>query len=389
MTPYGMFKKGAAIVSGSYASGSNTSSSAAGKMAKRRRFGPSNKKRQLVHMDGGNELTRSKRQLTMHKYKLSKLVNMQFNQIKETFRGVTNFDTNVGYFPCYNYIADNGTGWYPMVVFNLTQKCPPSDTSFERNVALRYGFSATAKNTPLETGALAGQTANGTGSTQFWQPFYSETAIESGQGTNNVQAFNKLHLDYISARFNLYGARNRDTRWTISLVSPIEEEQDFIAINTDKDNSESKLMLQELTRQYIWSNLQQDTVKGSKRYLKVLKEWEYKIPASNTTDIAPVGKIHEANIFMKLNRVIDYAWTNNVLQVQDRAAIDGPDWAVMSTTLTANQKLPKPNLRLYLVVRAFAPVATNAAAPSANDPSFDLILNRKFRYNTTSNPIGG
>lgn len=322
-------------------------------LQKRRKFNPAN--------SSSNELTRSNKRMQIQKYSLNRVVNC----IKSTdilrFQGVTNFDTNSGYFPLRNSnLAGNVTIQLPVHLYHLNL-CPTGGTY--PGAGWTSGWAAEANTSAVESFAILGQTATGVSTDSKWQ-------LES-LPSNNVQRGDSFIHEWTQVKLNLYGARKRTTRFTVSFFY-VSKAADPLA--TAGTVLERKELVQYLSRPYIYSNLLAD-FSHQKKHIQIVKEFNYTVDATDGFDLnTTTGKIHNANIFIRHNKryKLDEGVFNTTILPHGQA--DGSDF---DTRIDAEiTGIPKPGRRLYMCIRAFAPERVDGATGinALTDPSYDMIL---------------
>ena len=197
-------------------------------------------------------------------------------------------------------------------------------------------------------------------------------------------SFDSAVLNWVNLRINLYGQRNRTTRFQITVFQVTDEEVDpIVGLQTNEDK---RALFQYLERPFIYSNLQQDNSK-KKHGFKVIKDFTYNVPAMTSIDLnTTTGNIHEANVHIKINKKMDYIYTSEGAIIPHTAA-DGLDYTTTRATAGTGLHIhPRPKQNVYIAVRAFAPVrcydipASDLQPPqsAANSPSFDIIVRRSL-----------
>jgi len=353
---------------------------------------------------GGNDISRSKR--TVGRYprlkpnRLLKLINVGMSSRIEKFQGITNFDTNCGFFTIANR-GDTTTGQVvmPMHVYNLTVfKNSKAATPVLGNA---YGWSSAAGTASVVRETINGQDPSGTSYTPNWTSEYLKgptSASTLGTGLDLPQAEKLLH-EWTQVKLNLYGARSRPTWFMIDVVQVRNEFANFASASGS--NERFVELINALTGSMTYSNLQSRDTRAL-AFLKFVKRFKYMIPAENNTDLnTACGKIKEVKLFIKHGRVLNMAphETKDGLYGLGHAQADGADYETMSTVLNT----PGDAAQTFMIIRAwspsrkedttanwatigtnYTPIASNVFTAKATGaamldvPSYDMILRQKY-----------
>lgn len=328
------------------------------------------------------ELTKSTKRVRMQKYKMSRVVRATVNSIVSRFQLLSNFDTNVGARYLDNYQYTTGAVGMPMCIFDLGSISQPS-LAIPAPAALSQPFwtgSGPSANLSLEK--VIGQNPDGTTSTVY--DFQFENNIRAlSYGAPPTAPTNDTPtaiLDWVSLRLNLYGQRNRTTKFVVTIFQITDDEVD--PINGDSNGLDRKALFQYLERPFIFSNLQQDW-KGKKTGFKTIKEFTYNVAPMTSIDLnTTTGNIHEANIKVQINKRLDYSYTKSGASILGHTQLDGLDYN-QNLAINSLYQSPKPKQNVFVAIRAFAPVRTYQGAVSPqlprsaeNCPSFDVIVRR-------------
>lgn len=322
------------------------------------------------------ELSRSKRSIRIKPYSLKKVLSCISDKRVERFQGLSNFDTNVGYTFIDNYVnsVDNQEVESPMLIFNLGQIYQPT-LGEECRVCTKHVWQ---DSTPLAQSfgsVITGQTADGTSVSPNWQIEHNDKFSSS---------HDSIILNWISVRLNLYGARNRTTRFTVTFFKVKDERTDVSKLGNPgwaSSDPEFQNNIQAYERPYIFSNIQQDAFGKKKGNWKIIKEFNYVIEPSNTFDLnTTTGKIHEANIFLKVNEKLDFLYADQE-QTLGHLVADGVDF-VSESTLNSLHTQPVMTQNIFMMIRAFAPERCyKAGGPPPTrgagvSPSIDFLIRR-------------
>lgn len=322
----------------------------------------------LEVLGGGNDWTVSRKQVGYKKRPtLSRLARMmEVGMHKQIFRyqAITNFDTNVGYHKIANYgytTTPAGGVSLPVHVYDLASFNNVGDHS----PAIRFDWNGTSAAADLIRTALPGQSAVGAAVTSgAWQ-------LENGEGTLTNSRI--MRHDWSDIRINFYGPRKRTTKYEVLFVRVKDEfANPMVSAVT---NTALKELLIYLERPCIYSNLQVAQGNIAKK-MKIVKKYTYWVSAGQTTDVdTTVGKIKEARIFMRHDRVYNLDWRHEGAGTIGHTQVDGIDYE----TDQVHHNHPWHGSRLLMIIRAFAPerrtIASYADAADANvDPTYDILI---------------
>lgn len=355
----------AAAAASNYVSQSRTST----KQLRRR-------KRSTVLNSSMQELTRSKRKISTKRYSLNKIVNCIADKRIERFQGITNFDTNTGYWFLGNNKEANGVVNMPLAIFNLGCLNQPTLGVFP-SVMVGHGWTSELQTAAATVSSAQGQQPDGTALSAYWQ-------IEHNDKFSSTH--DSAIIDWVSVKLNLYGARDRTTRFTVTFFKVKDEDTDpgpaFVTPSWSTADPQYQNNIQAYERPYIYSNLQIDAADKKKGNWKIIKEYNYIVDPQTSTDLnTTTGKIHEANIFLRLNEKMTYLYPEDVSAATiPHTAADGADY-VNSNVYQMLHSNPRPLENIYMMVRAFAPIRTGtgyAARTAGNTPSMDFIVRRQM-----------
>lgn len=326
---------------------------------------------------GGNDFTSTKRTIKSKRPKTVKskvnknnllIKSMMHNEIYR-FQNITNFDTDLGALSLRNYEDPvSGTIETPIHVYDI------SAFSNENNqiAGYQFGWASASSGASMTRNALPGQFANGG---------INNTGVYHSEKTGTYvypSVQNALH-NWTDIRFNFYGPRKRTTYFEVMFVVIKSQFADLLYGATS--NPSSKLLLQYLERPLIYSNLQTDVGGEAYKMFKVVRRFRYYVSASQSTDVdTSVGKIKEAKIFFKHDRMRHYDWQHNNL-LDDDILPHGPDDGINYVRDDDVHNQPAYDRRLFMIVRAFAPERSTDESPVADrDPTYDIIIRNSFSY---------
>ncbi|AYP28772.1 MAG: putative capsid protein [Cressdnaviricota sp.] len=330
---------------------------------------PATRRKRSAPVNAMQELTKSKRRLTLGKYKMSRVVSSLVNHRIERFENISNFDTNVGSFYIDNQQTTAGAVNLPMYIIDLGSLTQPVMATASPAL-YRAGWTSLTKTADLQLTSCAGTTADGTSTSANWQVELSDKATAS--------SFDSAIINWVQLKLNLYGQRKRTTKFQITAFQVTQEEVD--PVSGLVSNLDRKALFQYLERPYIFSNLQQDLGR-KKTGIKILKEWTYNVAAMTSIDLnTTTGNIHEACIDFKINKKMNYN-QNSAANILDHAQGDGIDFTVSDATAVGGlTQQPRPKQNVYVAIRAFAPVRCvgDATSNSGDSPSMDIIIRRSL-----------
>jgi len=330
------------------------------------------RRRSAAPMNYLTELSKSKKKVYMGKYSLSRVVNTGVNRSIERWQNISNFDNDNGANWLANYGTAGGRIYLPMMIIDCGSIRQPDLSAAPPPAVYSPYWSNATTSASINMDPLTGQNPDG-GSTSI-----SGFQFENDNSNNIGEAHTTAILDWVNLRVNLYGQRIRTTKF---LITVFQVTQDEVDITTGSAGALDKIaLMQYLERPFVYSNLQQDN-KLKKTGYKVIKEFTYNVAPMSTTDLnTTTGNIHEANIYVKINKKMDYVYTKNTSNIMPHTQEDGKDYTVMGSA-TSMHNAPKPKQNVYIAIRAFAPSRVpQESLSSAQCPSVDLIVRRGMTF---------
>jgi len=354
---------------------------------------------------GGNDFSRSRR--TVGRYpalkpnRLLSLIKVGMNERIERFQGITNFDTNTGFFSIANRLnSTTGEVSQPMHVYMLSS-FKNTDGSPVPQPGRAYGWTSEAGTADVIRTTLAGQDHTGTVITADWssEEMAGPDSIPHPYPLDFPNCSKLLH-EWTQVKLNLYGARRRPTWFNIDFVRVKNEHANFFSAAASNDRF--KELINALTGNMTYSNLQtRDT--SALKYLTFVKRLKYFIPAEDTTDLnTSCGKIKEVKIFMKHGKVLDMRSHENRVDLAQlgHKQEDGIDYELLQYPLNTCAD----SQQLFMIIRAWSPTRHSATTPqwlsvgtnytplpsdiwtakadptvAVHDvPSYDMILRNKY-----------
>lgn len=293
-------------------------------------------------------------------------------------QGITQYDTNTGFYGIRQLINGVGNQMLPLHVWDLTAH--PNDVSgnyTEPNVGFYCWKNSTAGGTQDVTfSALPEGSQDSNGVVQAHTRLMAENVADPSFSSPKPNALRKAFHHWSHIKMNLYGVRKRATRYVVQMMMVRQEFADFIS--AANSNNEKRKLVDWLVRPFIYSNLQQGDAQTVKD-VRILKTYEVTIDPITTDEYGGASStphMQTLNWFINHNRVRRYDWLRQGTGATTQtAAYDVENPTVLSTTVD-------PTYRVYLVVRALCPEAPTAEFNSAIDPisqpSYDMILRQKF-----------
>jgi len=355
-----------------------------------------------VQYGGGNDFSRARgrfgRYPRLKPSRLLKLINVGMSSRIERFQGITNFDTNTGFFTIANREeSDTGFITMPLHVYNLTV-FKNNNLSPTPVLGQAIGWDGNTGAAGIIRKQLLGQNPTGLLTTAEWTseklggPELAGTALPNSA---------KIHHEWTQVNLNLYGARVRPTWFKISFMQVRNEFANFSS--AAPDNERFRELINSLTGNMIYSNLQTRDMSAMK-FVKVLKSYKYMIPADTNVDLnTACGKIKEVKLFYKHGRVLNMMAHENKLDSErlGHKQEDGIDYETYQEPLNT---CADP-AQVFMVIQAWSPSRASATTaqwalagtnytPLASDvwtakstptsdprldvPSYDMILRQKY-----------
>lgn len=352
------------------------------------------KKKKKMSTMVGHEWTRSKRSTRLQRRSMKKKLYGTTQSVIDRFQGLTNFDVNSGYSAlCYRkqtVTAGHECCVLPIHIFDVTQ----------------WGGN---QGTPCSC-MLGWEDVSNDDSDLYRVIKYGQHPNGSTAGTDNffITKGNVLGvpahacLDWLDLRFNLYGARKRDTLFRIQLVRFKDEFADLFQAAVS--NGSAKELLTELERPLIYNNLQTGQWHEVQSRMQVIRTYTYKVPAKTADDLNNnCGNIKEVKLFVRMNKACNFDYDRGLDNFTHDDIEDGKQYE--SDTAGTNVRL-RPQSRVYVIVSAFCPhlrtpdsaayfqysdhEAPNYPAPGTgfavevnDEPSYDYLFRRKWTTNSS------
>lgn len=349
------------------------------------------KQRTQSETTGMNQLTRSKKYYKYQPYRLSKHLYPSTSVVEDRFQGLTNFDTNSGYRRCSQFYSTGGAiQWLPIQIMDLTSFYSGGAGP---DVMRTMGWSDRSTTGVLVQNSVYGQGPTGAGSTG------TKTWTVTDTPTTSIGATPRVFLKWIKMSFNLYGARNRTTTFTLRIVRFKQFNQNFwLNLST----AEARELVQYLERPLLFNNLQTGTTEVMKK-LAIIKTYTWTIqPMTKDSLNETTGNIKEAKVFLRMNKCFNLHWpdegTHEAHAIPAGENNDGIDY---ETRLGTHKEGPNYGSRVYAILTAFSPINKELPAVGTNptltpsesfaasgsggtlvdaavEPSFDFLIRRGY-----------
>lgn len=355
------------------------------------------KRKRQPRMSGTTEWTRSKRTTRLQKKSIRKKLYGTTQTIIDRFQGLTNFDTNSGFYAlCYRKCASETEFpqvMLPIHLWDVTQW--GQQQGMPCGCSLGWAQRSNDDSNILRLQHYGQNPGNDqVGTDNFW--------VTKGQ---NIYGTVPPHacLDWLDIRLNLYGARVRDTLFRVQLVRFKDEFADLF--QAAPDNGSAKELLTELERPLIYNNLQVGQWHEVQSRMQVIRSYTYKVPAKKADDLnTSCGNIKEVKLFVRMNKACNYDYDRGLNNFKHENINQGAEY---ETDQNGTNHRCRPQSRVYLMISAFCPHlrtpgdATNfgywqfsnheagyAAPPPEpgqgfgvdidHEPTYDMLLRRKF-----------
>lgn len=288
------------------------------------------------------------------------------------WNGVKDFDNN-GFYALNNYTDPTGARLLPLYMFDLTS-CRNTGTG-----------GATITAAPLlqmyqnAVGGIyfvnrAGLQPDGSTSSNYLQLETSSSTAIAGYHPHARDM-----LSWASIKMNLWGCKNRSTKFLLQLVQI--KEDDLCPSTTTETNTSTAIIpertafYQSLIKPFVYNPIATTSAIHSKK-LKVLKSETFIIDSISTTEQDQDPNVKCLKWFVRFNKICNYVESSNYLLNQANTC-DEADFAQnsgeqFSTTVT-------PRQRVYLMIRSTNFGQDAADFDNANTPSFDLQVGLKHQ----------
>lgn len=283
--------------------------------------------------------------------------NARASEEKIVYRwnGVKEFNDH-GYYWLNNYISGDRR-YMPCYSFDLTS-CINSD-----------GTSAIVPQPMSQLYSIAGQVGfeaqNNLASDGVTVTPNLQLERAPGSSLSIVAPHNHSIMKWMSLKLNLWGCKNRSTRFLIQLVS--FKDDNLLPHHITGANDNRSALFQSIIKPFTFNPVS-TTGSQLRKYMKVLRSETFIIQPTSTTETDQDPHIKTLNWFIRLNRLVDYAVKQNILTSNVDVA-DQADFNIVQGQ--QNDCYANPSNRLYLMVYA-SNYGADATQSNADTPSFDL-----------------
>lgn len=322
---------------------------------------------------GGQLVTKSKK-IILGKTRTStqnalRLVKANAEKIVFRFNGITKYTDGRGYFWLDNNTTGTSTRNLPLNAFDLTSVVNQAGGS-TLSASPLTGIYVDPTNGNIDFVNRSGTDADGTTGTTNWK-----TERASITGSQSLPLSRDI-LKWASIRLNLYGAKNKATKFDIMLVRFKDSDivptpsgaVDYLPATTV--SAKRTNFYQSLLKPYVFSPIASTTNLYSKE-MQILKRERFIIndTSSSSTDTAPMSKI--LNWYVKLDRICNFEQTATNLTTGANLANEN-DYSVN----VGSQIYPyvAPTQRIYLLVMASAWTDCVNVPVSTTQPSYDISV---------------
>lgn len=340
---------------------------------------------------GSRTITRRRRKVTQHTSTENRAISLQVGARKPSafklamacmepqyYRtsGLTQYDTNYGYYPLAQ--RTNASGWIglPLHFWDITACGNNVNGVITRPVAGQGTYFTNGTSTAsAATYALPNQAPDGTANAGGeW--------YEENTSVNWAQPMRKAFHEWTHIKANLFGVRKRATRFKVDLVMIKDTLADFI--NGTSTNVQKQKLYDYLSRPFMFNNLNMGDPMTAQD-IKFLKSYEVTVDPITTDEyngVTSVPKIQTLNWFIRHNRVRRYDWRRDDVPgvgANPNAAWDAEDESGQDLRVD-------PKYRVYLIIRALSPERrtvssiTNDLPDPISEPSYDLVIRNKFLF---------
>lgn len=301
---------------------------------------------------------------------VNQLVRKTMSTGEYRFQRLTQFDTNVGAIALAQQLNTvNNNLYLPLHIYDLSSF---NNTSVHAP-AKWFGWTDTTSAANVVSGTIASTNADGSpNATGGW-------VFSSRDGTTFPDASVMLH-QWSDIRLLFYGARKRATKFRVTFFRCKDETAN--PFHAADSNTDLKQLVEWFTRPNIYNTIQTYETKIAKK-LRIVKQYDYLIPACQTTDVdTSVGKVKEVRIFMPHDKVYKLDWLSSSEASLNHTLEDGQDFVRDDL----NQNMPWHSSRMFMAITALSPERRSIQdvpggsqlADAASEPSYDILIRNKI-----------
>lgn len=260
------------------------------------------------------------------------------------------------------------TRYVPLLLYDLTaintMRNGPSGLQYLQarpfiNMVIRPADAAVSFN------ALGGFLEGGTTYTPDLQ------LLRTGQANLNdqVDLGERTLFNWFSVKLNLFGAKQKVTKWCIQLIQLKDEQLDpydkvgFYNPNLTKFNG----FWQAMVKPFTANPIADQQVRATKD-LKVLKTWTFVQDGTTTIENDTAPKCKEFNLFMRKNQLCK--WDNYFITSENTAQAVTVDGGFVPSVNSSINNYLLPKYKTYLLIRAMN-IGLSADESQDTNPSID------------------
>lgn len=203
----------------------------------------------------------------------------------------------------------------------------------------------------------------------------------SANGATNLSVpYAKSIFEWAQIKLNLHGATNRASRYYIQVVQidPRVIPTTYFGQVAGNDAT-CKTFWSSLFRNLVRDPLEVGVTPSVKQFMKVLRSYTVHIDPTATYETDTDPHMKTLKIFMKMNRMCRWDWSQNALTVDTPAELLTQQWEL---NMGENQNMLHPKARIFLMIRATNYVKdTTGTPPITTTPTYDICLRMKHLIN--------
>lgn len=298
------------------------------------------------------------------KFSTRKLVVSNITRTDYWFKGLKVFDDNGFYWMTKDAKSSAPIGYnqccYIFAPFHVKQA-----STIAR--PFRRIISASANNS-FRGDTIEGIDANGVASGDM-------QVIETSSNVNQVNIGPAGMLRWTEFKFNLWGAKNKSTRWYIDFVKPITEDCNPFSMASGAPFPQSlDSQFQEYLRPKTVNPISTANDMSPSGW-KIIKRHVYDIDPVDLQEGDSDPHVKQVTLFNRWDRMLRFDWT---VSTTDEAGLsfNDPTKNITETTVGYSAVRPQDTRDVFVIICAtnYVPFAANAVSSNATDPSFDMAF---------------
>jgi hypothetical protein len=268
---------------------------------------------------------------------------------------------------------------YPLHIYSL---CNRNATPHSHVVGHFMYSDGDQSNTGgmVKFGCLTGLMKDGTTATNKWEVWQASDFLADSNFSE--QHLKKSYLKNVRVEFMLRGCPYYPTQYQIELVSFDDDDMGPNAVPSLARDSFFLPLVRKKLGNPIASNPQ---LPKNKQLAYVWASWKYYFEPTLTTEVDKSGPMRVVNLNINCGQRIDWNWTNKsqgYVGSGTGANVDEPNkWTTSVLESNGDHNLcipPNWRQRLFLIVRATAPMQNNSATPS-----YDIAIKPTHVWNAS------